>query len=181
MKTVFKIPTIKELRGQGWKVRCSHYRFFPNDIGELVLHLDKKLKSGNGSYFLDPSPRGGKVVIELRDPNGNELRGESVCSKVDAYNKKAGRNLALSRALKWEESLNFESKFKKADKAWINFTNKIYQVEVQDVDSIKVFNAQEGEVEVTFYYYVIDEKNVRFYTDIIFSTKEELIEFISKE
>ena len=179
MKTIVKMPTVKELRDQGWKVRCSHYRFFPNDIGELVLHLDKKLKGGNGSYFLDPSPRGGKVVIELRDPDGNELRGESVCSKVDAYNKKAGRNLALSRALKWEEGLTLEPKFKKGDKVWVLMEGKAKQAEVELCEFINNFYAQEGEIETTFYYFVTDERNIRFYANQVFETKEELIEFIS--
>jgi hypothetical protein len=70
------MKTVQELRQSGYKVRVIHSRVKAFDW----IHA-----------------RGGATIVELRTPEGVELRAETRCSTKDNYNKKIGVALALSR------------------------------------------------------------------------------------
>jgi hypothetical protein len=111
-----KIPTVHELRRQGYKVRVTHirkfYRFDPMTGRKQEFfapfqsskftknHPDSPLvaeKSKYEEFFM--SARGGETVVELNF-GGKEIgKGVSVCSESDAYIKKYGVKKALGKAL----------------------------------------------------------------------------------
>ena len=72
---------IEQLRKNGYKVRVKHFR----------------------RHSPSPETKGGKTVVEVRTPDGKEIKGEAICSPEDNYNKKIGVRIALGRALKNEE------------------------------------------------------------------------------
>ena len=71
------MKTVQELRQSGYKVRVIHARTRYEYTNEYMV--------------------GGKTIVELRTPEGVELRAETRCSTKDNYNKKIGVALALSR------------------------------------------------------------------------------------
>lgn len=78
--------SIKTLRKSGYKVRVLHFRnIFDN----------KSLE------------KGGKTVIQIRTPDGQEIEGQAVCSDKDNYNKRIGIQIALGRALSSIQKNNF--------------------------------------------------------------------------
>jgi hypothetical protein len=85
--------TVQELRDNGYKIRVTHYRYYTNS---KLLLKSEAVRQG----FNEPKPHGGKVVVEVRTPDGNELTGCSVCSRSDPYNRKFGVKIALGRALR---------------------------------------------------------------------------------
>ena len=108
-----KLPTIHELRTQGYKVRVTHirkfYRFDPKTgkrktfwaifsskkHGPLELPADKEAEE----FFM--CTKGGQTVIEIADANKKEIaKGIAVCSDEDPYVKKIGAKKAIALALK---------------------------------------------------------------------------------
>lgn len=77
------MKTVQELRQDGYKVR--------------VIHNRAKAFNFKHPYGFIESSRGGMTIVELRTPEGVELRAETRCSTKDNYNKKIGVALALSR------------------------------------------------------------------------------------
>lgn len=70
---------VSQLRANGYKVRVLHHRKYnPHGI----------------------SCKGGKTVVQIRTPDGEELEGTAVCSNKENYNKKLGVSIAAGRALK---------------------------------------------------------------------------------
>ena len=82
------IPTVKQLRQSGFKVRVCHTRNY-DSVVKFNTGLTKNL-----------SPKGGKTVVEITTPQGLDTTGEAVCSNEDPYNKKLGVKIAIGRALK---------------------------------------------------------------------------------
>jgi len=80
-------PTIHQLRRAGWKVRVIH---------GIYDELD------NSEELYDRFTR-----IELTSPEGKDSIGIANCSKKDQWNRKLGNRIALGRALKNYQSLNF--------------------------------------------------------------------------
>jgi len=70
---------VSELRSNGFKVRVLHHRKW-NLCGISNL--------------------GGRTIVQIKTPEGQELEGEAICSKEDNYNKKLGVSIAIGRALK---------------------------------------------------------------------------------
>ena len=113
MKTV---PTVHELRRQGYKVRVTHVRKFlkfdsrtgkkqeflaPFQSNKFSKnHPDSQLileKQKYEEFFL--SCKGGETIVEVAF-GGRELgRGVSICSEQDNYVKKYGVKKALAKAL----------------------------------------------------------------------------------
>jgi hypothetical protein len=80
------IPTVKQLRQSGYKVRVIHSRNF-----EPVKGM-----SSNSQRL---SAKGGATTIEITTPDGKNVSGIALCSKQDSYNKKLGAQIAIGRAL----------------------------------------------------------------------------------
>lgn len=81
------IPTVKQLRQSGYKVRVCHTRHYDNTV-KLATGLTKIL-----------SAKGGKTAVQITTPEGKDISGEAFCSKEDSYNKKLGVKIAIGRAL----------------------------------------------------------------------------------
>lgn len=79
------VPTVKQLRQSGYKVRVIHRRNF---ISSNKLDGGKVL-----------SALGGETVIEITTPDNINLVGYAQCSNEDNYSKKLGVKIALGRAL----------------------------------------------------------------------------------
>ncbi len=80
------IPTVKQLRQSGYKVRVLHTRNY-----KLVEHLDNITKQ--------VTAKGGTTTIEITTPDGKNLTGVAHCSNQDSYNKRLGVRIAIGRAL----------------------------------------------------------------------------------
>jgi hypothetical protein len=76
------LPTIHELRKQGYKVRVTHHKKLPEF--DPYYHLASRA-----------------TQIDIRDLNGNEFTAIARCSKQDEYNRKLGNKIALGRVLKY--------------------------------------------------------------------------------
>lgn len=59
----------------------------------ILSEYSKKLKQ------YEPHTKGGKTVVIVVDEDGNEYKGVSYCSMVDAFNYSKGRKLATKRAV----------------------------------------------------------------------------------
>lgn len=70
---------VERLRKSGFKVRVKHYRLTNQD----------GIKS-----------RGGKTVVEVTTPEGENLVGMSRCSRNENFDKRLGVRIALGRAFK---------------------------------------------------------------------------------
>lgn len=79
--------TVEQLRKSGYKVRVIHTR-----RGKTMPRLD-------GGMVQTVSERGGKTVVQVRTPDGEELEGVAVCSVKDNFNRRLGVRIALGRAL----------------------------------------------------------------------------------
>lgn len=85
------------MREKGWKVRVSYYR--PTSHHSDLYSL-KELRDFSCNNTLDfVHPKGGKIVVEIKDNEGVEHKGESNCSLNDSFDKAYGRDLAIRRAL----------------------------------------------------------------------------------
>ena len=73
--------TIHDLRKAGYKVRVLHFR---NDHDSIL-----------GEFH----PKGGRTVVQITTPDGQNLEGRANCSKKERYNKRVGVQVALGRAL----------------------------------------------------------------------------------
>lgn len=95
--------TVAELRKSGFRIRCNHYRYyfdFEND--DYVLFHKREVEEANYLYEVicsTPESRGGETIVEVRTPEGVEVKGVAYCSPVDSYNKKLGVAKALGRAM----------------------------------------------------------------------------------
>lgn len=89
-----KLPSIMNLRRQGWKVRVLHTR----EYNERLSNTFKAAKI--------VSNKGGYTCIELTPPEQPflTLKGEAFCSKQDNFNRRLGNFIALGRA--WHKFLN---------------------------------------------------------------------------
>lgn len=70
---------VVQLRANGCKVRVLHHRKY---------------------NLCGINCKGGKTVVQIRTPDGEELEGTAVCSAKENYNKKLGTSIAIGRALK---------------------------------------------------------------------------------
>lgn len=97
------VPTVYELRKQGWKVRVGHHRkYFRHDafsgrkLEKLLLRKDHEEHYAN--FFLDA--RGGVTTVTITIPEYNrDFTGVSECSDQESYRKSTGLKKALARAL----------------------------------------------------------------------------------
>jgi hypothetical protein len=80
------IPTVKQLRQSGYKVRVLHTRTY-----KLVKHLDQISKQ--------LLAKGGTTTVEITTPDGKNLTGVAHCSNEDSYSKRLGVRIAVGRAL----------------------------------------------------------------------------------
>lgn len=114
------IPTIHELRKQGFKVRVTHvrkfYRFDPRTGNKTQFfapfqsaRVKKSGKESNPQSIENQSPaeefflsgRGGETVVEIASSDHKELgRGVAVCSECDPYIKSYGVRKAVALALR---------------------------------------------------------------------------------
>lgn len=77
-------PTIHQLRRAGWKVRVIH-----GITDEENILSDRFTR------------------IELTSPEQKDAVGTAFCSRKDQWNRKLGNRIALGRALKNYQSINF--------------------------------------------------------------------------
>lgn len=81
------IPTIQQLRYQGFKVRVLHKR------------TTKPFKKISGEYTM-LNEKGGTTTIEITTPDKQyTAQGISECSAKELWNRKIGNKIALGRAL----------------------------------------------------------------------------------
>ena len=99
-----KLPTIQELREQGWKVRVTHFRLcqtnLPNNSKTVAKNLNNYLSLQRDIPGFLRYNRGGKTIIEVLSPEKQTARAETVCSFSDDFNHKTGNAIALERCLK---------------------------------------------------------------------------------
>ncbi len=184
-----RIPTIEELRKSGYKARVTVLRLTSEhsdyvnlrDIRGMFEEGDGTIDNATLNSFL--RPKGGKVIVEVRTPEGVELRGEAICAISENFSKKYGRTLALVRAL----GLKPEPKYKIGDEVWcLRYVsskqgNRIVKDKIKSIheysDKFKLsddlkslgliyaseFGVGEGEDE-----YILDEEQM-------FDSKEELL------
>jgi len=126
-------------------------------------------------------PKGGRVRVEVRTPEGEELKGEAICAKTENFSKRYGRTLALVRAL----NLRPQNKYKAGDEVWgVSYhmeegRTKILKAKIKSVsqhggESI----ISEDLKEIKFVYspcYLIEDRNLLFAENDTFSSKEELL------
>ncbi len=96
------IPTVAELRKQGYKVRVFHRRRKVNVAGMIpgeFRGVFKELIDGNLVPAYLTANKGGATRVEITSPTGENLVGESKCSRSDMYCKKDGVKKAIARAL----------------------------------------------------------------------------------
>lgn len=112
-----KLPTVHELRQQGFKVRVTHirkfHRFDPRSgkktefFAPFQSSKNKKrntphpdsIEKLTEEFFL--SGKGGETVIEIASKDHKELgKGTSVCSEQDSYVKSTGIKKAIALALR---------------------------------------------------------------------------------
>lgn len=99
-----KFPTVAELRKRGFKVKITHIRrVVASTHYEKLCYISEIPKSElMVPYRL--CAMGGITVVDLFQPDHPEnapcFHGEAHCSKLDAYNRKTGVQIALGRALK---------------------------------------------------------------------------------
>jgi hypothetical protein len=177
-----KIPTIKELRQSGWKVRVTHFRYFDFGNGFLCLHNVRELKDERGNYSVSPDSHGGKTIVELRNPEGVEFKGESLCSRSDAFNRKEGIARAIVRALDIKPEVR-----EVGSKVWtLHRSNKwkIAQGTIECADDILDINFKEGVVKSQIFYGVSFDKEIieEYPMDYdVFDSKEELLASLNDE
>lgn len=122
-----KIPSIYQLRQEGWKVFVCHFRMYPivslegveNPVvcpewlaEELALIMTSIVPPEQHRFVL---PRGGLTAVIMTSPTGDNYEGVSVCSLEDNFNRKVGLSIAMGRALysqpesleDYKEILNF--------------------------------------------------------------------------
>jgi len=98
------LPTVYELRKQGWKVKVGHHRnlYVYNPMtgkktGKYNVLLSTWKEENNGMFL---ASNGGKTIVSIKVPNvDSEFVGEVYCSESEKYNKSIGLKKALARAL----------------------------------------------------------------------------------
>jgi len=93
--------TVQDLRRQGCRVRLLHYRlaFLPNGTDvDVGLFPASDLKAMHQLCLADP--KGGKTVVDVQFPDGNNIHAEAECSLRDQFRKKTGVAIALGRVMK---------------------------------------------------------------------------------
>jgi len=109
------LPTIHELRKQGYKVRINHYRYVASrnpsipstkliatHVAPTVPTLERLTKEDkrNRKYgYVDA--KGGLTEVEITAPNGGttEVRAAQ-CNRKDAFNRRLGIRICLGRLRK---------------------------------------------------------------------------------
>jgi hypothetical protein len=95
------IPSIHELRKQGYKVRVTHHRYVSHDPDFHYVQLvrltkeDKKLRK-----YTHILPKGGYTNLEVTAEFKTDKPTHStnaICSSQDAFNRKFGLQLCLNR------------------------------------------------------------------------------------
>ena len=98
-----KVPTVYELRKQGFKVRVGHHRnyfrydpFTGRKLEVTLLRKEHQEKFPN--YFLNAN--GGVTTVTITIPNySGDFTGVAECSEQEHYVKSRGLKKALARAL----------------------------------------------------------------------------------
>lgn len=86
---------IAVLRANKIRTGVLHYRYVQRKEGdkpELV-----KITRDNKKEFWRIEALGGETNLRLTYPNGDDYYGEAICSKRDAYEKRAGISLCAER------------------------------------------------------------------------------------
>jgi hypothetical protein len=182
-----KIPTIEELRKSGYKARVTVLRLTSEhsdyvnlrDIRDMFEEGDGTIDNATLNSFL--SPKGGKVIVEVRTPEGVELRGEAVCASTENFSKKYGRTLALVRAL----GLKPEPKYKVGDEVWgVSYSMNEGRTKITNAEIKSIFQhndksfISEDLKSVQFIYppcYFVSDENLAVTESDAFSSKEELL------
>ena len=89
---------IKELRQAGYKVRVNHFRYHGVTGCLHPAHFFRESAHPMSRCWI--SPKGGLTEVEIRTPDGKELKGKAECSRKDTFNRKLGLTIAVNRALK---------------------------------------------------------------------------------
>lgn len=89
--------TVKQARQNGYKVRVLHirkllYKIYEREVPETYITYPAISYTG-----IDP--RGGKVIVEITSPLGENACGIAYCHPKMNYNKKVLVQIALQRAL----------------------------------------------------------------------------------
>lgn len=95
MSSVATVFDVNMLRRLGYSVRVTHYRKYRSyKNGKVVVDLLPNYEA-DLKYAL---PRGGEVEVRILDSE-QEYVGIARCNDSDAYNKKLGVQLAITRAI----------------------------------------------------------------------------------
>jgi hypothetical protein len=98
------IPSVKELRKAGNKIRIQHFRYIGHAGGEGLIvgncYPEKTIRANNnGTGAMYMSPRGGVTVMEFTPVGGNPIETKAFCCNSDNFNRKVGVLKCLARAL----------------------------------------------------------------------------------
>lgn len=88
--------TIQQLNDGGFTVRASHARKLTDGPDVVLTYQNIKRQKIDGSRI---SAKGGATYVTITGPNGQRYWGESKCSDKDAFSRRTGMQLALSRAI----------------------------------------------------------------------------------
>ena len=92
------IPTIHDLRKQGYKVRVSHFRNVIKGGQPLftrVTKIDKKV-----GIFEDILPHGGETHFQLTTPgDAVDYVATARCSDKDTFNRELGNRICILRLI----------------------------------------------------------------------------------
>lgn len=101
---------VRRLRELGYSVRVTHYRVYVN-VDNVLEQLKRPSFNDIRVSFLELAnmdadlsmalPRGGRTVVEVVTPTGEEFIGESICSLEDQFCKREGVKRAIGRILKF--------------------------------------------------------------------------------
>lgn len=94
-----KIPTVKELRQKGYKIRVTHYRYSTAYENKLNLFSLYELRTYHDDWQKYIKPKGGETKVEILTPDGKEFAASAVCSKKDVFCRRIGRETAILRIL----------------------------------------------------------------------------------
>lgn len=113
------LPTIEELRKNGWKCRVHHWRSVKRAVANTRLTRLKIIKElvpaqlakrvAKASGYNEILPKGGKTEVLITDSDGNDYCAAAYChSKKDGFSYKGGVEECLKKIIQANKHLNFE-------------------------------------------------------------------------
>jgi len=93
------LPTIYQLRQNGYKARLTYRRYVRFDNGDHIetftsFQIKQLQKEGRQLTVL---PTGGELFLEITSPQGETIFSSCKCRKNENFNKRIAHNICLGR------------------------------------------------------------------------------------